>query len=168
MRRILVCARRSTSTTWSANSEKDGLCGILYPRTRPADLAVIPQLEHPPLGAGCRADRRRGRGRAATCPLDPNLHGRRRAIPAAVLPIVPRAYSGSSWRTAARLKVIARLMTEKLGSRSRRVGGGFGRLIVTYGRVSLFVAIFVIVPMAQGLFRTADIPLRLMPVAPAP
>jgi len=37
--------------------------------------------------------------------------------------------------------------------------------IVTYGGVSLFVAIFVIVPMAQGLFRTADIPLRLMPAA---
>src|SRR6185436_15380331 len=33
----------------------------------------------------------------------------------------------------------------------------------TYGGVSLFVAIFVLVPMAQGLFRTADIPQRLMP-----
>jgi H+/gluconate symporter-like permease len=37
--------------------------------------------------------------------------------------------------------------------------------IVTYGGVSLFVAIFVIVPMAEGLFKTADIPRRLMPAA---
>jgi len=39
--------------------------------------------------------------------------------------------------------------------------------IVTYGGVSLFVAIFVIVPMAQGLFKAADIPPRLMPAAVA-
>jgi H+/gluconate symporter-like permease len=39
--------------------------------------------------------------------------------------------------------------------------------IVTYGGVSLFVALFVIVPMAQGLFRTANIPNRLTPGAVA-
>lgn len=37
--------------------------------------------------------------------------------------------------------------------------------LVTYGGVSLFVAFFVIVPMAQSLFRAADIPRRLMPAA---
>ena len=37
--------------------------------------------------------------------------------------------------------------------------------IVTYGGVSLFVAIFVIAPMAEGLFKAADIPRRLMPAA---
>jgi len=37
--------------------------------------------------------------------------------------------------------------------------------IVTYGGVSLFVAFFVLAPMAQALFRTADIPSRLMPAA---
>src|SRR5262249_23177412 len=35
------------------------------------------------------------------------------------------------------------------------------------GGVSLFVAIFVIVPMAQGLFKAADISPRLMPAAVA-
>jgi H+/gluconate symporter-like permease len=35
--------------------------------------------------------------------------------------------------------------------------------IVTYGGVSLFVAIFVIAPMAEGLFKSADLPRRLMP-----
>ena len=37
-----------------------------------------------------------------------------------------------------------------------------------YGGVSLFVAFFVIVPMAQSLFRTAGIPRRLVPAAEAP
>jgi H+/gluconate symporter-like permease len=36
---------------------------------------------------------------------------------------------------------------------------------VTYGGVSLFVAFFVLVPMAQALFRAAAIPRRLMPAA---
>jgi H+/gluconate symporter-like permease len=37
--------------------------------------------------------------------------------------------------------------------------------IVTYGGVSLFVAFFVIVPMARSLFRAASIPRRLIPAA---
>jgi H+/gluconate symporter-like permease len=37
--------------------------------------------------------------------------------------------------------------------------------VVTYGGVSVFVALFVIGPMAQALFRAADIPRRLMPAA---
>jgi H+/gluconate symporter-like permease len=37
--------------------------------------------------------------------------------------------------------------------------------LVTYGGVSLFVAFFVLAPMAQGLFRAADIPHRMMPAA---
>jgi H+/gluconate symporter-like permease len=40
-----------------------------------------------------------------------------------------------------------------------------GGAIVTYGGVSLFVAFFVLVPMAQRLFRQADIPKRLVPAA---
>src|ERR1700719_1365662 len=35
--------------------------------------------------------------------------------------------------------------------------------LVTYGGVSLFVAVFVLAPMAQRLFRTAQIPNRLIP-----
>jgi H+/gluconate symporter-like permease len=37
--------------------------------------------------------------------------------------------------------------------------------IVTYGGVSLFVAFFVLAPMAQELFLVAGIPRRLMPAA---
>src|SRR4029078_2972024 len=39
--------------------------------------------------------------------------------------------------------------------------------VVTYGGVSLFVAFFVLVPMAQEVFRAAAIPRRLMPAAMA-
>jgi H+/gluconate symporter-like permease len=39
--------------------------------------------------------------------------------------------------------------------------------LVTYGGVSLFVAVFVLAPMAQALFRTAQIPNRLIPAAVA-
>jgi H+/gluconate symporter-like permease len=35
--------------------------------------------------------------------------------------------------------------------------------VVTYGGVSVFVAFFVLVPMAEQMFRAADIPRRLMP-----
>src|SRR4029078_3603902 len=37
--------------------------------------------------------------------------------------------------------------------------------VVTYGGVSLFVAFFVLVPMAQEVFRAAATPRRLMPAA---
>jgi H+/gluconate symporter-like permease len=37
--------------------------------------------------------------------------------------------------------------------------------VITYGGVSLFVAFFVLVPMAQSLFQAANIPRRLMPAA---
>ena len=37
--------------------------------------------------------------------------------------------------------------------------------LVTYGGVSLFVAFFVLAPMAEALFRAAGLPRRLMPAA---
>jgi AcrB/AcrD/AcrF family len=37
--------------------------------------------------------------------------------------------------------------------------------MITYGGVSLFVAFFVLAPMAQSLFQAADIPHQLMPAA---
>ena len=60
---------------------------------------------------------------------------------------------------------IAHFMTEKLGPRRALLAVVLAGALVTYGGVSLFVAIFVIVPMAQALFRAANIPSRLMPGA---
>src|SRR6478672_10344427 len=75
------------------------------------------------------------------------------------------ALFGKLMEDSGSVEVIARFMTEKLGTGRAVLAVVLAGAIVTYGGVSLFVAIFVIVPMAQGLFRTADIPLRLMPAA---
>ena len=60
---------------------------------------------------------------------------------------------------------IARFMTDKLGVRRAVLAVVLAGALVTYGGVSLFVAFFVLGPMAQALFRAGDIPGRLMPAA---
>ena len=63
------------------------------------------------------------------------------------------------------VQAIARFIGEKLGARRAMLAVVIAGAMVTYGGVSLFVAFFVLVPMAQALFREADIPHRLMPAA---
>jgi H+/gluconate symporter-like permease len=63
------------------------------------------------------------------------------------------------------VSAIADYMTEKLGTKRAILAVVLGGAVVTYGGVSLFVAFFVIAPMAQDLFRVAGIPRRLMPAA---
>jgi H+/gluconate symporter-like permease len=58
---------------------------------------------------------------------------------------------------------IARFLTERLGARYALLSVVLVSAVVTYGGVSVFVAFFVLVPMAQKMFRAADIPRRLMP-----
>jgi H+/gluconate symporter-like permease len=60
---------------------------------------------------------------------------------------------------------IAGFMTERLGARRAVLAVVLAGALVTYGGVSLFVALFVLAPMAQALFRAAGIPRRLMPAA---
>ncbi len=60
---------------------------------------------------------------------------------------------------------IARFMTASLGAHRAVLAVVLAGALVTYGGVSLFVAFFVIAPMAQALFRSGDIPRRLMPAA---
>jgi H+/gluconate symporter-like permease len=62
---------------------------------------------------------------------------------------------------------IAGFMTDRLGPQRAILAVVLAGALVTYGGVSLFVAIFILVPMAQGLFRAASIPRRLMPAAVA-
>src|SRR5919204_116663 len=63
------------------------------------------------------------------------------------------------------VSAIAGFMTERLGERRAVLAVALAGALVTYGGVSLFVAFFVLVPMAQALFRAASIPRRLMPAA---
>ena len=65
------------------------------------------------------------------------------------------------------VNTIAEFMTKKLGTKRAILAVVLAGAMVTYGGVSLFVAFFVIVPMAQGLFRAADIPNRIAPAAVA-
>jgi hypothetical protein len=53
---------------------------------------------------------------------------------------------------------IADCMTERLGKQRAIMAVVLAGAIVTYGGVSVFVAFFVLSPMAQVLFRAADIP----------
>src|ERR1700744_2465134 len=59
----------------------------------------------------------------------------------------------------------ARFMTQRLGPQRAVLAVVLAGALVTYGGVSLFVAFFVLAPMAQALFRAAAIPRRLMPAA---
>ena len=63
------------------------------------------------------------------------------------------------------VEAIARFMTGRLGPRRAVLSVVLAGALVTYGGVSVFVAFFVLAPMAQALFRAAEIPRRLMPAA---
>src|SRR5215468_9419860 len=63
------------------------------------------------------------------------------------------------------VEAIARWMSERLGARRAMLAVVLAGALVTYGGVSLFVAFFVLAPMAHALFRSASIPRRLMPGA---
>jgi len=63
------------------------------------------------------------------------------------------------------ISAIARSLTELLGTKRTMLSVVVASAVVTYGGVSVFVAFFVLVPMAQDMFRTANLPRRLMPAA---
>lgn len=77
------------------------------------------------------------------------------------------ALFGKLMEDSGSVDTIARFMTEKLGTRRAILAVVLAGALVTYGGVSLFVAMFVLVPMGQALFRTANIPNRLLPAAVA-
>ena len=75
------------------------------------------------------------------------------------------ALFGKLMEDSGSVAAIARFMTAKLGTRRATLAVVLAGALVTYGGVSLFVAFFVIGPMALALFQAADIPRRLMPAA---
>jgi H+/gluconate symporter-like permease len=75
------------------------------------------------------------------------------------------ALFGKLMEDSGSVTTIATYMTEKLGPKRAVLAVVLAGALVTYGGVSLFVAFFVLAPMAQQLFRSAGIPRRLMPAA---
>ena len=63
------------------------------------------------------------------------------------------------------VSTVASFMAKTFGERHTMLAVVLAGAVVTYGGVSLFVAFFVLVPMAQTLFRAAAIPHRLVPAA---
>lgn len=60
---------------------------------------------------------------------------------------------------------IADWMMRRLGPQRAVLAVVLAGALITYGGVSLFVAFFVLVPMAGALFRAAGVPARLMPAS---
>ncbi len=75
------------------------------------------------------------------------------------------ALFGKLMEDSGSVSAIATFMTERLGPRRAVLAVVLAGALVTYGGVSLFVAFFVLAPMAHALFRAAEIPKRLMPAA---
>jgi H+/gluconate symporter-like permease len=75
------------------------------------------------------------------------------------------AVFGKLMEDSGSVTTVARFMTEKLGKSRAMLAVVLAGAAVTYGGVSLFVAFFVLAPMAQTLFSAAGIPGRLMPAA---
>lgn len=78
-------------------------------------------------------------------------------------PLLLGAVFGKLMDDSGSVLAVADFMTKRLGERRAMLGVVLAGALVTYGGVSLFVAVFVLVPMAQRLFRVADIPRRLVP-----
>ena len=68
------------------------------------------------------------------------------------------ALFGKLMEDSGSVSAIASFMTERLGARRAMLAVVLAGALVTYGGVSLFVAFFVLAPMAQALFRAAEIP----------
>lgn len=75
------------------------------------------------------------------------------------------AIFGKLMEDSGSVQAIARFMTGWLGPRRALLAVVLAGAAVTYGGVSLFVAFFVLAPMAHAMFRAADLPPRLMPAA---
>ena len=75
------------------------------------------------------------------------------------------AVFGKLMEDSGSVSAVAAFMTQRLGEHRAMLAVVLAGAFVTYGGVSLFVAFFVLAPMAQALFRSAAIPRRLMPAA---
>jgi H+/gluconate symporter-like permease len=75
------------------------------------------------------------------------------------------AVFGKLMEDSGSVSAVAAFMIKRLGGHRAMLAVVLAGAFVTYGGVSLFVAFFVLAPMAQALFRSSAIPRRLMPAA---
>jgi H+/gluconate symporter-like permease len=75
------------------------------------------------------------------------------------------AVFGKLMEDSGSVSAVADFMTHALGERRVMLAVVLAGALVTFGGVSLFVAFFVLAPMAHALFRAAAVPRRLMPAA---
>lgn len=75
------------------------------------------------------------------------------------------AVFGRLMDTTGAARRIADTITSMLGARSAITAVTLSCAVLTYGGVSLFVVAFAVFPLAQTLFRHADIPKRLIPAS---
>jgi H+/gluconate symporter-like permease len=75
------------------------------------------------------------------------------------------ALFGKLMEDSGAVAAISAFVTEHLGERRAILAVVLAGALVTYGGVSLFVAFFVLAPMAEAMFRAANIPRRLIPGA---
>lgn len=75
------------------------------------------------------------------------------------------ALFGKLMEDSGAVSAISAFVTDHLGERRAILAVVLAGALVTYGGVSLFVAFFVLAPMAEAMFRTANIPRRLIPGA---
>ncbi|RWR07146.1 GntP family permease [Paenirhodobacter populi] len=75
------------------------------------------------------------------------------------------AVFGKVMEDSGSVRAIAEWLTRRLGAGHAILAVVLAGAALTYGGVSLFVALFVLAPMAEALFQRADLPRRLMPPA---
>jgi len=75
------------------------------------------------------------------------------------------ALFGKLMEASGSIAAVADALMRQLGADKAVLAVVLAGALVTYGGVSLFVAFFVLAPMAERLFERADLPRRLMPAA---
>ena len=163
--RISASGRRSTSTSCSKESDAMGLLGILVA------LGLLIWLAY--RGWSILLLAPAAAILAAALAGEPLLAHWTQTFMASAAQFVMQffpifllgALFGKLMEDSGSVSSIAKFMTERLGHERAVLAVVLAGAIVTYGGVSLFVAFFVIAPMAHQLFRSAAIPRRLMPAA---
>ena len=135
-------------------------------RSRAPDLARISGLERSSARSGCGDPGGRLRGDSLLAHWTQTFMGSAAQFIMQFFPIfLLGALFGKLMEDSGSVSAIAGFMTESLGPRRAVLSVVLAGAAVTYGGVSLFVAFFVLAPMAHALFRAAAIPRRLMPAA---